>query len=227
MKTLVAVLCVPLALLCSCVTLPDPVKESLLVERNADETKKMADLEQSIITLHKQKQDAKTALDDAVQKAAVSAGRLALIEKERAVLDEREKQYMMEKDAAKLAETRTAIEEKTKEVIRQTLDRDYTKALADDRRALYEMAEAALSVAVAELNFEKAKVARAYQDRQAEKLGKPKKNAFVAFFSPGDEVNPKRYSDYLESQRRILADKTARQKETAEKLAQAERAVKK
>ncbi len=203
--------------LAGCITMPDPVPGNYLVEKTPEQGKILEKLENAIIAKNHEVKSLKEKSQAAAQKVDVEKGRLGILKDERKLLDEKKKQYQMENDAAKIEDNSRQMTAKDGEIKAQELKLDQTIASSGLARAQKEVGESELSVMVAELNYEKARIAREYL---------VKNQAANAAADKKDRPSPEKYDDnyrlYLEKQRETLVDKRNTRDEAAMKLKIAE-----
>ncbi|MBP7735539.1 MAG: hypothetical protein KA369_06150 [Spirochaetes bacterium] len=216
MRSFVTLTAALLLSLAGCVTMPDPVPVNYLVEKTPEQGKILEKLENGIIAKNHEVKALKDKSQAADQKVNVEKGRLGILKDERSLLDEKKKQYQMENDAAKTEDNNKQITAKDGEIKAQELKVESATASSGLARAQKEVGETELSVMVAELNYEKARIAREYLVKHQAANAADKK----------DQPSPDKYDDkyrlYLEKQREALVEKRNTRDEAALKLKIAE-----
>lgn len=206
-----------LAVLAGCVTMPDPVPVGYLIDKTADQGKALEKLESGIIAKNHEVRMLKDKVGDTEQKVKVEKGRLDILKDERKLLDEKQKQYQLENDAAKIEENTKQIAAKAGEITMQENKVEYATASSELARAQKEVGESELAVMVAELNYEKARIAKDYLVKHQVAGAAEKKDK-----SADPEKYDEKYRAYLDKQRETLVGKKNARDEAALKLKIAE-----
>jgi len=218
MRLSVSILAAFLVFLAGCVTMPDPVPDEYLAEKTAEQEKSLEKLENFVIAKNHAARVMKEKLHDAEQKLKVEKGRLGILRDEKKLLEEKQKQYKLENDGEKVDETANLIARKDSEIRAQASVVDHVEALRDLAIAEKDVADADLSVQVAELRYERARIARDYlMSRLGTADPKEKKDS-----SEAAEKYDEKYRVYLEKQKKILVDKKEDREEAAVKVRAAE-----
>ena len=203
-----------LVALAGCVTMPDPVPDNYLSEKTAEQAKNLEKMENAVIAKNHEVQTFKDKVDSAEQKFKVEKGRLGILKDEKKLLDEKQKQFQLENDSVKIGENAKLMSDKDIEIKSQVDRVEYSSAFCDLVKGQKEVADAELSVLVAEMNFERARIAREYLlKRQGDNVG-DKKNASSAGADKYDE----KYKAYLDKQREVLSAKKISREEAAVKV---------
>jgi hypothetical protein len=233
MKNYIALALVLVALFAGCVTLPDTIDEAYLVDKTPEQTAKLDKIAQNVIAKKKEGDEAKKNLAIAEQSVKVSEEMVAFLEREKSLLAQREKLYTLKRDDAKLSEVRSRLQENKQQGKGEKAHLNYNIALKDDAQAILEMRQAELAVAVAELNYEKAKIAEAFILKGKGKAGKKETEVKEEGFFEGlkkllsgsdkKAVDVKKFEEYLNKQKDNLKDAKAKQQQTAERLKKAEK----
>lgn len=206
-------------------TMPDPVKDEYLVEQTREEEQKMNDIADVIIAKRKEKDVVEDQLKVTAQKIKVAKQQLPVLKDEKKLLLEKQKLYTTQKDDAKLQDINSQIEINLKKQEQQKAYIDYLEEIEDDQQALMELKHAELAVKVAELNVERARIARAYQEKHfiPEEKGSDKdaKND-----KRKSMINVKAYEDYLIKQQNLLVKTKENKLKASESLKEAEKILK-
>ena len=222
MRSFVILTTALLVSLAGCVTMPDPVPVDYLAEKTAEQGKILEKLENAIIAKNHEVKTLKDKEEAAGQKVIVDKGRLDILKDERKLLDEKKKQYQLENDITNIDENNKQIAIKEAETKTQETKVEYATASFELARAQREVGETDLSVMVAELRYEKAKIAREFLvKRQVANAGGDKKD------QPSPDKYDEKYRVYLEKQRENLVEKRNARDEASLKLKIAEDKLKK
>jgi hypothetical protein len=228
-----ALLLILVVLFTGCVTMPDTIDEAYLVEKTPEQTAKLDKIAQNVIAKKKDGDEAKKNLAIAEQSVKVSEEMAAFLEREKSLLVQREKLYTLKRDDQKLSEVRSRLKENKQQRRGEKAHLAFTIAFRDDAQAIVELRQAELAVSVAELNYEKAKIAQAFILKGKEKAGKKETEAKEEGFFKGlmkkisgsdkKGVDVKKFEEYLNKQKDNLKEAKAQQEKTAEKLKKAEK----
>ena len=214
MRLLIIMITASLVALAGCVTMPDPVPDNYLSEKTAEQAKNLEKMENAVIAKNHDVQTFKDKVEGAEQKLEVEIGRLGILKDEKKLLDERQKQFQLENDSGKIDENAKLMSDKDIEIKSQVDRVEYSSAFRDHVKIQKEVADAELSALVAEMNFERARIAREYLlRRQGDNVG-DKKNTFSA----GAEKYDEKYKAYLDKQREVLSAKKISREEAAVKV---------
>jgi hypothetical protein len=154
-----------------CVTMPDPVDDLYLKEKTQEDTAKLDKIESDIIAKKKNKDKAEKDSEIAAQKAELSRKEVLQTEAGIAVLLEKEKLYTSTKDS-KLQDIQKEREKNDLKLTQLKAKLDYDIAKSDEANTLLEVKKSELSVKVAELSYEKALIAKAYQMKRKKEYEK-------------------------------------------------------
>jgi hypothetical protein len=175
-----------------CVTMPDPIDELFLKEKTQQDTAKLDKIEADIIAKKKSQDIVEKDAEIAAQKAGLSGKEVLQTEAEINVLLDKEKLYTTTKDS-KLQEVQKEREKNTLKLAQLKAKQDYDIAKSNETNALLEVKKFELGVKVAELNYEKALIAKAYQMKREKEY---KKNM----------IDDEEYKKFLEDQKIKLED---------------------
>ncbi len=203
--------------LTGCVTMPDPVPGDYLVEKTPEQGKILEKLENGIIGKNHEVKALKDKSQAADKTVDIEKGRLAILKNERKLLDEKQKQYQMENDPVKIEDNNRQITAKDGDITMQQLKLDRAIVLSELAKAQKEVGESELSVMVAELGYEKARIAREYLVKHQAANALPDKKD-----QPSPDKYDEKYRLYLEKQRENLVKKRNTRDEAAMKLKIAE-----
>lgn len=208
------IIAVFLSLLIGCVTMPEEVNEAYLGEMTPEEKATINKMEQAIIAKKKEKDMAEKNLAIAEQKIKVSKGELSVLKVKKSLLVEKEKLYSLLGDGAKSAEISQIMLKNDQKIAQEDAHNKFDLAAGDDAKALFEIRETELSIAVARLNLEKAKIGKAFQTRRKDKFEK-------------SMIDSTPYEKYLADQQEKQKKNQENQKKTSEEMKKAEEAMKK
>lgn len=228
-----ALLLILIILFTGCVTLPDTIDEAYLVEKTPEQTAKLDKIAQNVIAKKKDGDEAKKNLAIAEQSVKVSEEMTAFLDREKSLLVEQEKLYTLKRDDQRLSEVRSRLNENKQKRRGEKAHLSFATAFKEDAQAIVELRQAELAVSVAELNYEKAKIAHAFILKGKEKAGKKETEAKEEGFFKGlmkkvsgsdkKAVDVKKYEEYLNKQKDNLKEAKAKQEKTAERLKKAEK----
>jgi|GEM_PF-349732 len=232
MKAFISILIITLFFIPGCVSMPKPIDDAYLVDKTPEQKASLEKLEESIIAKKKEKDKAEKELAIAEQKVVVHQKRIASLNKDRELLLQEEKLYKLDNNQEKLAEIGNKLKENAAQMNRENLQLQYSTAFRDSAAAILDVKKAEFSVLIAQLNYDKAKIADAYLARKKKEQPVEKDEKEKGFLdemkdklkkSDEESVNVKEYAAYLNKQQDILKEKEQKGRETAEKLAAAEK----
>ncbi len=222
MKKILLVSAAMLIGLAGCVTLPDPVPDMYLAEKSDEDAKILDKLTKAIIEKNHEIKAIRDKVKETGHRQTVEKGRLSILTDEKNLLIEKKKQFVLENDQAKIEENRKMTIDKEIEIGDQNSKVEYAGALFEHTTALTEVKEMELSVLVAELSYEKSRIAKAYLLKRAEaggEDGKKKKADALTY----DE----KYKKYLDKQKEQLVAQKIEMEKAAVKLKMAQDKLKK
>ncbi len=158
----------------ACVTKPQTIDDVYLSEIKPAEAEKLRGIEENIVQLKKDKDKTENDYLISEQVIVASESEVSMLEATGRHLQEREKLYSMMVDNQKLAEEQAKLAKNRDETVRAKKDLKLNEARRDEAEALLEVKKAELAVKVAELDYEKARIAKDYQSRRPEKIEKDK-----------------------------------------------------
>ncbi len=164
-KYIVPAVCMIIGLTGCFATTPPPIKDTLLIEKTAADENKLAKIEDEIVAINQENNRIKDSLKITSQKEVISSKEITSLEKEKSLLEEKKKLYVISNDTKALADVEKAMVDNQQKINLEKINREYLQARMDYEKSAIELKEAELAAKIAELNFEKAKIARAYQDR--------------------------------------------------------------
>ncbi|HOO70800.1 MAG TPA: hypothetical protein PK926_03485 [Spirochaetota bacterium] len=200
-------------------TMPDPVKDEFLVNQTSAQKQKLNDLADEIIAKRKEKEKIDDQLKITKQKIVITKKGIPVLEKENDMLIEKQKLYTLENNEEMLKKANDDLDKNQKALLQQKAYLKYLEALEDDQEALIELKHAGLAVKVAEMELEKARIARVYQETELGITDTPADNKDSK--EQKTLINVSTYEEYYTKQKKLLDTKTEKQKKTAELLKQA------
>jgi hypothetical protein len=215
----IAILAAASALILGCVTMPDPINTAYLSEIKSDESERIQQLEKEIL-VHKKEKDATRAEHEiAIQEMTMGVATTEFLERKMMVFREKEKFFSLTKNEAASDRNAKAIRELEKSSSAHGSYVKYARVRRDHLKSILDQREAEMSVAIWEMQYEKAKIARNYQERRPEEFS-GKKSGIARYFQGKKKIDPTEYEKFMLKQRDIA--KKAR--ENAQKIGQ-EKAV--
>jgi hypothetical protein len=213
MKFKIAFFTAVLIFFAGCVTMPDPIDELFLKEKSQDETAKLDKIESDIITKKKNKDTAEKDTEIAAQKAELSSKEVTQKEAEIDVLLGKEKLYTSTKDS-KLPEIQKEREKENLKLTQLKAKYEYHTAKSNEANALLEVKKYELAVKVAELNYEKAMIAKSYQLKRKKEYEKKM-------------IDDEEYKKFFEDQKIKLEDAQKEYEKASKTVAEKEDILKK
>jgi hypothetical protein len=214
MRSLIIVITAFLVSLTGCITMPEKVPDEYLSDKTSDQSKNLEKMENAVISKNHEVQTFKEKAEDAERKLKIEKGRLGILKDEKKLMEERQKQYQLENDSEKIGENAKLISQKESEIIWQVNRVEYAVAFRDHVKAQKEVVDTELSVLVAELNYARSRIAKAYLLKRQVNAAADKKDKASVDAGKYDE----KYRAYLDKQREVLAAKRVSLEEAAVKL---------
>ncbi|MBN1534713.1 MAG: hypothetical protein JXA20_18730 [Spirochaetes bacterium] len=214
--------------LIGCVSMPDPVNEAYLVNQTKDDEKIFKVLEEKVVSKKLELDNYKETIKNAERKVQLGRSELSVLNKKKSLLDEEKRLAGLKEDSAAENDLAAQLEKNDHAMQKQRLKLRFLDLSLENARTLGKIRESELAVLVGELNYEKAKVAKRYQDKRMKDLGKDKEEpSFFAkiFGSSGDEaIDPGRYNAYWNRLLEGLRKERDHQKDIETKMVEAEKA---
>lgn len=195
-KYLIPVVCTLIGFSGCFATMPAPIKDTLLIEKTDADEKKLAKIEDEIVVINQENNKIKESLKITSQKEVISSKEITSLEKEKSLLEEKKKLYAISNDTKALADVEKTMVDNQQKINLEKINREYLQARKDYEKSGIELKEAELSAKIAELNFEKAKIARAYQDRT---MGEAPVDPKTGKKDDKARIDVSEYEKYLES----------------------------
>ncbi len=194
-----------------CTSIPGPVDEQYLADKNANQAAQIKDLEQKIIAKMNEKQALEKKLKDISPRPGLTDDELKLLKKENGLLKDQVDFYTRTKDAVNLESRNSALKDNETAITKKTALYNYQVAEKDLTAAELDVRTYELAVLIAQLNYEKSKIATEYRDKHEVDAQNNSGNFFTDFINrfrkkdPQDKYGYKKYEDYLISQKDELA----------------------
>ena len=210
-----------------CVSAPDRIDDSLLIEKTPEQAQKIESLEDRIIEQNKVLERSITDLNNSKQDLLKEKGVLSILEKEKSLNDEKLKVAKASKDEEAVSAAQNELKQTDSKISKQIVKLAYTDSLNAHKYNSNRLESAKLNVLVAELNYEKAKIARAYQVKQLKNKttdaeAKKEKSFFDNFKKNKDGlIDEEEYKKYFDSKKDDVQNRTADWKITEEKMSKA------
>lgn len=214
-----------------CVSRPDTIEESLLVEKTPEQSQKIESLEDRIVEQNRILEKSINDLSNSKQDLVKEKGALSILEKEKSLNDEKLKvaKASMDENAVSSAQNELAITDS--KISKQKIKLAYVDALNFHRDNTNRLESAKLNVLAAELNYEKAKIARAYQLKQLKNkkvsdADQKKEKSFLDKFKKNKDglIDEDEYKKYFDSKKDDVQNRTADYKISEEKMNKAKSA---
>ncbi len=217
-----------LGLCIGCVTMPEPVSDSYMIDKTKDEQKLISELQEKIVSKKLEMDNYRDTVKKADQTLLRSRSEFSVLNKKKSLFMEEQKLALVKEDQAAANEIQEQINGNELLIQKQKLHVRFSELMKANAEATGKIKESELAVLVAEMSYEKAKVAKKYFDKRNKELGKDKEEPsfFSRLFGGGgnDTIDTSRYLAYLEKLRdRLKADRES-QKETETKAEAAEKA---
>jgi len=225
----VLIIAVFAALVAGCVSKPKTIDEALLVDKTPEQAARLAQLEDRIIAKNAEVSASLKDLDAAKQQQVADKGALSIMEKELVLAEEKVKVAKSTKDETALADAQKEQRATEHRISVQKSKTELAAATEDKKRNQYEISAGELNVLVAELNYEKAKIAKAYQLKTLAEKGEnketPKEKSFFDVFKKDDKgiIDDESYKAFLTKQKDILENRIRDRKIKDENLEKAQR----
>lgn len=215
------------ALAIGCVSMPEPVNDSLLVDQTKEDEARMKVLEEAIVKKKIDIDGNKDNVKKSEHQVNLSKTELAVLTKKRSLLVEEQKLASLKEDQTEAESFKGKIQTVEKQMQKQKMHLAYRELYRDNETAIARVKDSELAVLVAELNHDKAKIARQYQDKKLKEQGKAKEEP--SFFSKifggsGDDgINLEEYKSYFDVTKNRLKSDQENQKILENRMNQAEK----
>lgn len=222
MKRLLSRCIVLIVLSAGCATMPGPVNDEFLTEKTGEESQRIEKLELAVVAKKKERDEAEKNLFVSDQRLKVVRAELDAYRADRELLGEKKRLQTLLGDMAEVEKIERAIIEGEMNIQKKEQAIKCFNLLREHRKSLLEQKEAELSVEVAALDLEKARIARRYQEKRPAQF-KKETSFWKKIISRSELVDTGLYEKHSGEQRKILKDKTVRSEEAASALRNCER----
>lgn len=215
-----------------CVSVPQKIDELLLSEKTPQQGAKINELEDKIINQNKNVASSEMKLTASSKRLSKEQGTLSVLDKEKALCEEKLKVAKAAESEVEISSAQDELEKNGVKINLQKLKVDYFTALKryDTASSNYEASK--LNTLVAELDYEKAKIARAYQDKQADEKKKTslkeeeEESMIDNIFGKNDGmIDVEHYRKFYESQKAAEEKASAAKRNAAADLEKSEAAL--
>lgn len=198
-----------------CVTLPKPVDDVYLTEMTEEEAAKLDKIGQDIIVRKQNKDKIEKEIEILKQRIEVTGKEISELEAANELFLEKEKLYSMTDENDKLVELQ---KEKSKNKIKVNelkANLKYLNAKNNEKNSFLDIEKSELAVKVAELDYEKALIAKTYQLKRAEE------------FEEDDIIDDAEYKKFLDDQKVNLDENRKKYEKAVKETEKAEEEAKK
>jgi hypothetical protein len=194
-------------LITGCATIPGPVAEQYLADKTEKDAERLEQIESRIIATNREKLEAEQNRRENTPDIEKTEEELDLLLRENKLLKDQLELYAKSRDARNMEIKREELSENNLKIEKQKNLLKYQEAQKNLLDAEAELKNAQLSVLVAQLNYEKAEIAKAYREKNEPAVKtekKEKKGFFSSFFKedPEDRFGYKKYSLHLEKMKK-------------------------
>lgn len=205
-----------------CVTMPDPISDKYLHDATKEEMNNIYKIEDEIIAIKKEKDSLEKKHKISLQECKVSLKTIKLLKTQKSQLKEQLKLYTEMGDEKKIEKGKSDLEKNAKDINDEIIKSQYLDSKEEFEEAFIEVKHAELSLKLAERRYEKAKIARAYQDKLFEAEKKESKDEKEDDKKKKDDrLDLKKYEDYVTYQKKNLSKMQDKKNKKAEKMGQA------
>lgn len=205
-------------LVAACTTMPPEIDDKYLTEKNEAQLKIISDLEQKIIDKNKEKQLVEKETNELAKLSVKTEEEIKLLKKENTVLKDQIYLYEKNKDAVNLESKKKQLEVNESMLSKKSSLLRYQMAEKKLREEDLDLKNAELALLVAELGFEKSKIATEYRDKNEPEKPDKDQNFFTSLFNkkdPKDKYGYKKYGEYMDKkkQEKVKAEAEYREAE--------------
>ena len=203
-------LCVAVVILAAgCATLPGPVNEEFLTEKTAGETLRIEKQELAVVEKKKGRDEAEKNLSVSDQRLKVVEAELTAFRADREVLGEKKRLQTLLGETGEVEKIERAIIEREMDIRKKEQAIKCFNLLRDHRKSVLELKEAELSVAVAELDLEKARIVLKFQEKRPAQF-KKETSFWKKIISSNELVDIEAYQKHYSEQKKMLNEKKAK-----------------
>ena len=190
-----------------CATLPGPVEEQYLADKTEKDSKRLEQIETEIIAKNREKLAAEQNRRENTPDIERTEEELDLLLRENKLLKDQLELYTKSKDARNIEIKKEELADNDLKIKKHRNLLKYQEAQKNLLAADAELKNAKLAVLVAQLNYEKAEIAKVYREKN-EPAVEPEKKGLKGFFSSfskkdhEDRFGYKKYSVHLEKMKK-------------------------
>ncbi len=201
-------------IICGCISMPKPIDEAYLSEINQDESAKLEKIGADIITKKQEKDKTEKDHEIALQTIEVVNKEIAKLESENDLLVEKEKLYILTGDNNKISNVQKRNADNKIKIEQTNAYLKYNKAKKYETNSLLDLKKNELALKVAELDYEKALIAKEYQMKRAQEF-------------EGKIIDELKYKKFVDDQNIKLDDNKKKYDKALKELNSAEEELKK
>lgn len=204
--------------------MPPPVKDEYLKNATDQQMNKIYSIEDEIISIKNEKDKIEKKYKITKQEHNVSIKTIKMLKTQNSQLKEKQKLFIEMEDQEKISAGEKELKENDRLLNNEIINSEYLDAKSKYEKSLLEVAYAKLSLKVSERSYERAKIARAYQEQVLDEQ-KPEETAEAKEGEKQkkeDLLDLEKYNKYYEKQKEILKKQQGTKNRAAEKLGQAE-----
>jgi len=220
MKRILPVILLSL-IIASCSTMPAEIEDKYLAEKTEPESKTILTLEQKIIDKNKEKQAVESRMNDQQNSPSAIEDEIKLLKKENGLLKDEIFFYEKNKDAVNLELKKGRLAENESKLAKKTALLEYQQSEKKLGETDLALKDAELAQYIAELNFEKSKIATAYRDKTEPPKPAEEQNFFSKLFNekdPNDKYGYKIITEYLEKKKQETSKAQAEYRDAERKF---------
>lgn len=191
---------ITLAFFTGCATLPGAIEEEYLVDKTDKDKTLIENLETKIIAKNREKQSAEQTSKEYNPDIENTKEELDLLSRENRLLKDQLELYTKSKDARNIEIKKEQLVENNLKIEKQKNLLNYQEAQKKFLDTSADLKSAELAVLVAQLDYEKSKIANAYREKTEPAQESEKKGFFSSLFQgdPNDRFGYKKYATHLE-----------------------------
>jgi len=195
-----------------CVSMPDPVNDRFLANQTKEEEGQIKQLEEKIVSKKIEIDGKKENVSKAERKATLSRSELSVLSKKRSLLVEEQKLANLKENSSEAEIYKDKVENIDMQMQKQKLHLNFCILSKENEIATARVTDSELSLLVAELNYEKAKVAEKFVEKKQKEQGivKKEQSFFSKIFGSSDDdgIDIAEYKSFFDNTRnKLKADK--------------------
>jgi len=218
----------------ACSTMPAEIDDKYLAEKTEPQSKGIFTLEQKIIDKNKEKEGVEKKKKSQAKLPAGTEEEIKLLKEENDLLKDQVYFYEKNKDAVNIELKKNQLADNESKLAKKTALKEYQEKEKKLFETELDLKNAELAQYIAELNFEKSKIAAQYRDKNDPQKPEEKENFFTGLINkinkinkkdPDDKYGYKKYGDYLEKKKLETIQAEADYKEALVKFQDAKAAI--